>query len=93
MYRIRFILVSVCIFVARPLHAQATADTVRAFRSGQWGIEFIPTGASVAEAGVLRFSTPTRAWVLDGSATFSRQNASGTNGEQAAQSIDVKLPL
>jgi hypothetical protein len=36
---------------------------------------------------VLRFSTPTRAWVLDGSATFDRQHASGTD----ASETDVTL--
>ena len=74
------------------MHAQATGDTTAyAFRGGQWGVEFIPS-SSLAEGGVLRFSTPTRAWVLDGSATFDRDNASYTGGSgtnQTVQSITV----
>jgi len=64
---------------AGPLAAQATADTITAaFRPGEWGVGFI-VRSSVTEAGVLRFSTPTRAWVLDGSASFDRQSISSTS--------------
>jgi hypothetical protein len=34
-------------------------------------------GRSLTEAGVLRFNSPTQAWVLDGSATLDRQVAPG----------------
>lgn len=70
---IRLIVVSVYVLAARPLHAQAAADTSRAFRGGQWGVEFIPS-RSLAEGGVLRFSTPTLAWVLDGAVAYDHQS-------------------
>jgi hypothetical protein len=41
-----------------PLHAQATDST--SFRAGQWGAEFTVNGNAL---GILRFSSPTSAWI------------------------------
>lgn len=61
------------------LRAQATGDTTTAsFHQGQWGVGFI-LRSSVTSAGVLRFSTPARAWVLDGSVSFDQGSVSGTD--------------
>ena len=63
----------------RSLRAQATADTTTAaFHQGEWGVGFI-LRSSVTSAGVLRFSTPTRAWVFDGSVSLDRGSVSGSN--------------
>ena len=70
------------------LHAQASADTITAsYRPGEWGVGFI-LGNAVTEGGVLRFSTPTRAWVLDGSASIDRQSQSSSTvfGDQTSKS-------
>lgn len=69
-----------CVLVASPwaLAAQTVADTTTAsFRAGEWGIGFILRN-NVTDAGLLRFSTPTRAWVLDGSASYERMSQSGS---------------
>lgn len=77
MHRIRLVLVCASVLLAHPLYAQTTADSTTAtFRPGQWGIEFLP-GTALTEAGVLRFATPTRAWVLDGSASLDWNATSG----------------
>lgn len=48
---------------------QATAgDSL--FRRGQWGVQFTPDELG---AGVLRFSSPRRAWVLDASVQHQQQ--------------------
>jgi len=78
----------VCVAAGRALHAQANPDTTTAsFREGEWGIGFIVRN-SVTEAGVLRFSTPARAWVLDGTASFDRQSLSSSSvvGDQTQRS-------
>lgn len=49
------------------LHAQQLDST--AFRRGQWGTEFA-IGGSYQSFGVLRFATPTRAWIGALSATI-----------------------
>jgi hypothetical protein len=91
MQRIHFILVSACVFGARPLLAQATADTTAtAFRRGQWGVDFIPS-RSLAEGGVLRFSTPRLAWVLDGSAAFDQQTSTGAGGSGRSISVNARV--
>src|SRR4051812_23636841 len=75
-----FVLICACALAApvRSLCAQTIPDTVTAsFRQGEWGVGFI-LRTNVTEAGVLRFSTPTRAWVLDGSASFDWQSLSGS---------------
>lgn len=53
------------------LRAQSADTTTAVFREGQWGVGFT-VGNSPLEGGVLRFATPTRAWVLDGSGTLAR---------------------
>jgi hypothetical protein len=70
----QIIVASACaVVVASPtLWAQASTDTTAAFREGQWGVGFVQ-GRSLTEAGVLRFGTPTLAWVADGWATFDQQ--------------------
>lgn len=63
-------LVCASILLARSASAQITGDTARVkFHPGQWGVEFIPN-RDANTIGVLRFATPTRAWVLDGSANL-----------------------
>lgn len=55
------------------LNAQAAADSVTAaFHEGQWGVGFVQ-GSALTEAGALRFSTATRAWVVDAAASFDKQ--------------------
>src|SRR5690348_15323975 len=92
MNRLHILLATASVVVAHPLYGQRTANSsLSTFREGQWGVEFIPA-RDLAEAGVLRFSTPTRGWVLDGSAAFDHQATSGTplpNTEQSAYSINV----
>ena len=36
------------------------------FRGGQWGMDFAVSGGSTYRLGAVRFTSPTRAWVLDG---------------------------
>ncbi|HEY2853634.1 MAG TPA: hypothetical protein VGJ18_12350 [Gemmatimonadaceae bacterium] len=92
MHRIYFTLISVCV-LAHPSYAQASADTASAFRRGQWGVEFIPT-TTLTEGGVLRFSTPSRAWVLDGSASFDNESNTVTSGpDQSARTIGVNARI
>lgn len=93
MHRIHLILMSACVLVSHSVYAQAVADSA-AFHRGQWGVEFLPS-TSISEAGVLRFNTPTRAWVLDGSAGFDRETASGGSlpGDQTSQSLNVNARL
>ena len=80
----------VCAAAIRPLHAQASSDTTASFRAGQWGMGFILRNNFTA-AGVLRFSTPTRAWVLDGSASFDQQSQSQSTvfGEQTLRNWNL----
>lgn len=92
MHRTHFILMSACILVSHSLYAQTDSA---GFHRGQWGLEFIPSGTNVSEAGVLRFNTPTRALVLDGSASVDRTTASGGSlpGDQTAQSVSINARL
>lgn len=70
MHRVPLLLVCASIFLARPLSAQTTGDTARVtFHPAEWGVEFIP-GRDATTIGIIRFATPTRAWVLDGSASL-----------------------
>lgn len=90
MHRIRFILVSVCLLVAPSLQAQLP-DSMTAFRAGEWGVGFVQA-RGLAEGGVLRFSTPTRAWVLDGFATYDKQIVSGAGifgSDESAHSYNI----
>jgi hypothetical protein len=49
------------------------------FHRGQWGANFL-IGPGFSGAGVLRFTSPTRAQLLDASATYSHaSNQAGTN--------------
>jgi hypothetical protein len=92
MRRIHLALASACVLVAQPLSAQPTTDTA-SFRRGQWAVEFIPN-RDFAEAGVLRFSTPSRAWVLDGSASFIDQaitNSSAPDESSRSGSVSARL--
>jgi hypothetical protein len=53
--------------VGSPLAAQSAAQSPDSlpFRRGQWGAQ-VEGNLDVARVGVLRFSSPRRAWVLDG---------------------------
>lgn len=96
MQRIAFVLVCASVVAAHPLRAQISADTSYVgFHAGQWGIAFLPS-TSLSEAGVLRFSTPTRAWVLDGSASFDQTILPGSGlfgTDQSTQAINVNALL
>lgn len=90
MRRLPLMLACACllVFASSGLQGQTIADTTTAsFHPGEWGVGFILRN-SVTDAGVLRFSTPTRAWVLDGNASFDRQSQSGSTvfGDQTARS-------
>ena len=89
-------LVGACVLAvaAREVAAQKIADTTTAsFRPGEWGIGFILRDNFTA-AGILRFSTPTRAWVLDGTASLKRQSqSSSVSGDETARSIDLSAQL
>jgi hypothetical protein len=98
MCRVPLVLVCACVLLAhsRSLAAQATADTTTAsFRQAEWGVGFLLRN-NVTDAGILRFSTPTRALVLDGSGSFDRtsQIGAGVFGtDQTAQSTSVSAQL
>lgn len=78
----RAALVSVAVATtASPLAAQQ-ADTLP-FRAGQWGAEF--TAANFSGVGLLRFSNPHRAWLVDVQGQVTRQSG-GTN---SLSSFDV----
>lgn len=56
---------------ATPLAGQragAISDTTSAlpFRRGQWGMDFGLSGLRTYRIGAVRFTSPTRAWILDG---------------------------
>lgn len=88
MRRVPLMLACACfaLLSAGRLSAQATSDTTAvSFRPGTWGIGFVVRN-SVTEAGLLRFSTPTRAWVLDGNVSINTQKESGTGiGDQTQE--------
>jgi len=91
MRRVPLILAYACFIFpsARQLSAQATADTTAvSFRPGTWGIGFVVRN-SVTEGGLLRFSTPTRAWVLDGTVSINTQKESGTGISDQSQETSI----
>jgi hypothetical protein len=92
MYRVPLVFVCACVFAVQPLRAQTTSDSITtSFHPGQWGVGFTQ-GRYLAEAGVLRFSTPTLAWVLDATGTFDRQVLSGAGvfgADESAKSYTV----
>lgn len=60
-----------------PLAAQAAADSAprpTPFRAGQWGME-VSISQGIYGVGVLRFTSPTRAWLLDGIARSAWRRA------------------
>jgi len=73
MRRVYLLLMSACAcaLVVHPVLAQVTTDSTTSFRPGEWGVGFIQ-GRGLIEGGVVRFSTPTRAWVVDGWATYDQ---------------------
>jgi hypothetical protein len=90
-------LVGACVLTAvaaRDVSAQTIADTTTvAFRPGEWGAGFILRN-NVTSAGLLRFNTPTHAWVLDGSASFDRgSQSSSTSGDQTERSYNLAAQL
>lgn len=95
MRRISLVLACVGVMAGHALRAQTAGDSTTAiFRPGQWGLEFLP-GTTFSEAGVLRFVTPARAWVLDGSANVDWNNTSsgfaGSNGSGQLTIISARL--
>ena len=77
------------------LPALAQAPDAVVFHRGQWGTEFT-IGSGFAAAGVLRFSTPSRAVLLDVGAGYSHSSStigSSTIGPYSAIGDDVDLNL
>jgi len=96
MRRLYFILMSLCALVVHPhpLHAQVTTDTA-GFRAGEWGVGLVQ-GRAPTEGGVFRFSTPTRAWVLDGWAVYDRQVFPGAGifgTDQSTQTLTMNASI
>lgn len=60
------------------------------FRAGQWGLEFALNGMNAYSVGAVRFTSPTRAWVLDVrvNGEVNRQERWST----AVDSVDPALP-
>ena len=89
-------LAAVCVLApaAREVSAQTSGDTTTvSFHAAEWGVGFILQN-NVNSAGVLRFSTPTRAWVLDGSASFDRQSqSSSVSGNETARVTNLNAQL
>jgi len=74
------------VVLARPVQAQRPEDSL-AFRRGQWGAEFA-AGTEARSLGVLRFLSPQRALVLDGSGGYFR-----TSRDQVTPSSDRELQV
>jgi hypothetical protein len=70
--------------IATPLAAQQSDSLT--FRAGQWGAEF--SAANFGGVGVLRFSTPRRAWLMDLQGRITRQGASSDRISDADVSSD-----
>lgn len=80
--RLATLVVCTCLGLATSLHAQSPSDSMApGFHDGQWGVQAV-VASGVSEAGALRFASPTRAWVLDGSVNVDRQTASGSQASQ-----------
>ena len=90
------IFVGTCVLVvaARAVSAQSIADTTTvSFRPGEWGMGFLLRN-NFTSAGVLRFSTPTRAWVVDGTASFDRQSlSSSVSGDETVRTANLGAEL
>ncbi len=82
---------AVLVLTANPLHAQ-TADSTF-FRAGQWGAEFTLGGFN--SVGVLRFSTPKRAWIGEVRATYqsfdNENNTAPLSGLREIRSVDLQI--
>jgi hypothetical protein len=89
-------LAGACILAAatRAVSAQTIADTTTvSFRPGEWGMGFLLRN-NFTSAGVLRFSTPTQAWVLDGTASFDRQAlSSSVSGDETVRTANLSADL
>ncbi|MCC6245836.1 MAG: hypothetical protein IT353_23590 [Gemmatimonadaceae bacterium] len=78
-------LVALCAAIfAAPLAAQQS-DSLP-FRAGQWGAEF--SAANFSGVGVLRFSNPRRAWLMDLQGSVTRQSGSSERMTNADVSTD-----
>ena len=89
MRRISLVFACAGVMLGQVLRAQTPGDSTTAiFRPGQWGIEFLP-GTTFSEAGVLRFTTPVRAWVLDGSANIDWNATSGGSGSNSNGQLTI----
>lgn len=63
------------------------------FRPGQWGADFF-IGGGFSGAGLIRFSGPARAWVLNGSASIAHQDdhpQSGNVSKSTGYSVALRL--
>ncbi len=74
--------------------AIAAQEAVTPFHRGQWGADFT-TSYAFAGAGVVRFTSPTRAWVMDLSTNYRRDTNryQDTTNSQSRSSIDGDLTL
>lgn len=78
------------IFFAIPTAAQSAPDSL-SFRRGQWGAEF-GVGTHASSLGVLRFLSPRRALVLDGTTQYSRMTRDPSI-KVTDQSLDLRIGL
>jgi hypothetical protein len=70
--------------------AQATDSVV--FRHGQWGADF-SIGGGFAGVGAIRFSSPTRALVLDLLTDYQRTEFDNSNGTSSGDNVGVQVRL
>lgn len=86
---------SACALIGHSALAQVNADSTTTFRAGEWGVGFIQR-SGLTEGGVFRFSTPTRAWVLDGSGSFGQTNFPGAGlfgADESTQTVSINASL
>lgn len=78
--------------IALTMEARAQGDEPLGFRSGQWGADFQVQGGFTG-AGAIKFTSPTRAWVLDlGTAVVhASANLPGTSATSAGTSVNLSM--
>ena len=78
--------------VALTREARAQGDESLGFRSGQWGADFQVQGGFTG-AGAIKFTSPTRAWVLDlgTGVVHASANLFGASGTSAGTSVNVSV--
>jgi hypothetical protein len=85
-----FLFLATAALLPRNANAQA-ADSV-AFHQGQWGAEFRLSGGFFG-VGALRFSSPTRALLIDVSSDYNHISGSGAAASSSAVGVFVDLGM